>query len=75
MNTEQTVRYEVDAIVLTDGNCGYSIDTSQCGTHAAVLEWVVQLAEKDWVTNDMLVEFIAIACEASNLRLHGNYPL
>jgi len=45
----------------------------ECDTHAAILEWVVQLAEKDWVTNDMLVAFITIAGEANNLRLHGNY--
>lgn len=46
----------------------YSIHTSRCDTKEKILEWVLHLSHKSWVTRWMIIDFIEIACAEHNLN-------
>lgn len=66
-------RMEGDAIVLAgpsgviDGE--YEIPLDRCDDETKILGWVLHLAEKRWVTKDILVRFIGLASLANGVPI------
>lgn len=60
---EKQVVIDGDYIVIT-GPYPYEIEISQCSSPDQILDWVRQLAGKQWVTADMIRRFIAVARNA-----------
>ena len=49
--------------------CSYFVDFNRCDTHAAILEWVAHLSDKEWATKKHLQKFIVLACTIHKLSL------
>lgn len=45
----------------------YNIPLDACRTHKDILAWVLQLAEKTWMTMDVMERFILVACQEAGL--------
>ncbi len=45
----------------------YNIPLNKCNTLENILGWVIHLLEKDWVTKDIVDEFIETALKEHNL--------
>lgn len=50
--------------IVINGPYQYEIHISQCSSPDKILDWVRQLAGKQWVTTDMIRRFIAVARNA-----------
>ena len=53
----------------------YDIELSRCDTTEKILSWVLHLSRKNWMTGDMIHDFITTACDKHNLditRLYNN---
>ena len=50
---------ETDTAFIFNGH--YTITYERCDTSEKVLSWVVHLADKTWVTKDLIQEFIVSA--------------
>jgi hypothetical protein len=55
-----------DLIIL---NGFYEIPLSRCNSHEKILAWICHLAEKTWVTTDLLRRFLIIASKANNIEI------
>ncbi|MEI6724620.1 MAG: hypothetical protein WCN81_00180 [Actinomycetes bacterium] len=47
---------------------GYRVDLDRCMTHEQVLNWVMHLAEKNWVDTPLLRKVAIIALNSNGLR-------
>lgn len=57
---ERQVVIEGDYIVIKEP-VDYEIPLSDCATDKNILDWVMHLAEKQWVTTDIIRRFVAVA--------------
>lgn len=46
----------------------YNIPLSKCDSKEKILDWVLQLLEKNWVTKELVEEFIKTAMNAHKLK-------
>lgn len=60
----------IDLFELCDAPGEYNIPLENCATSTQILGWVHQLAEKNWLTNDVLRRFVALATENAGIDLH-----
>lgn len=65
---ERRVKVETQGIVL-DGH--YQIQFDRITTHAAILEWVLHLCGKEWVSPTMLRNVAEIAASHHKLKLYA----
>ncbi|ORM96265.1 hypothetical protein [Pantoea septica] len=49
----------------------YDVAISDCNTHEKILSWVMHLSEKNWVTKDIIRQFIRVSAHASGLKVEG----
>lgn len=57
------------SIDLDRGNGGvYQVEFRRLATPAAVLDWIAQLDEKNWVTDEMMRDFIRLLNQIGRLR-------
>jgi hypothetical protein len=54
------------------GLTDYEIPLARCDTYEKIVSWTTHLAEKDWVTVDILRHFISLACSHHDLDAHGH---
>ena len=47
----------------------YSVELNNCNTPEKILDWVMHLSEKTWMTTLMIRGFIRAACEANNIKI------
>ncbi len=47
----------------------YAIALKRADTHEKILGWVVHLAEKTWMTQQVTRRFVYLACEAAGLKV------
>lgn len=47
----------------------YEIAISECDTAAKLVNWMFHLTEKQWMTRELMREFIRVACHKSNIEL------
>ena len=51
-------------------NHWYDIELSHCCTPEAILGWVDHLSSKNWVTKEMIQEFISCAAYHHGIKIH-----
>lgn len=51
---------------------GYEVDLSTIPTKVHFLKWMFHLAEKNWVTKDLLMEFAKRVCAAKGWNPHDS---
>ena len=57
-----------DHFVIDIGNIPpYSIPINACNTPETILNWARHLAEKTWMTNEAMGEFLEKACKTANI--------
>ena len=72
--TYPSLRVDVDEagpyIVLSkfDGH-DYDIPMHQCATADEIIKWALQIADKTWVTNELVGKFVLTACDINGIRL------
>ncbi len=54
------------ALIISKGHF-YNIAMETASTETEVLEWVLHLTEKPWITTDHINEFVAAACRAYSI--------
>ena len=59
-----------DAIVLNVRH-PYCIDKSRVNTSEKIVRWVVHLTEKNWMTSELIREFVLIASKVANIKPFG----
>jgi len=52
--------------IIIDLACEYVIALNRCSTVKSILQWVIQLSEKTWMTTDVLKQFIELS-----INYHG----
>lgn len=62
------VRVE-DGHIIVNVEYGYEIPIVDCNTEAKLLGWILQLLEKNWMTNDVLERFIHVAARQSDIKI------
>jgi hypothetical protein len=63
-------------VVIEDGQIGfpkyyYWIELNRINSYKKLVGWVTQLIGKEWITRDMLAEFMRKAGSRNNLNIHG----
>lgn len=68
VSDQPALKWEVEgkAIVLV-GGFSYVITLDRCDTLEKILDWVLHLSEKTWVTTDLIESFIHLAIDANNI--------
>ena len=46
----------------------YNIPIKDCNTPEKILSWARQLAEKTWMTNDAMREFLETSCNQAGIK-------
>jgi len=47
----------------------YEVPLFECDTHAKLIGWQMHLADKSWMTVDLLAAFTEMVCEYHNLSI------
>jgi hypothetical protein len=47
----------------------YEVPLLECDTHAKLIGWQLHLADKSWMTLDLLAAFTEMVCEHHNLSI------
>jgi hypothetical protein len=55
-------------IVFRDG-AGYSIPLAACDSYDRILQWQLQLSEKQWMSLDLLMQFTLMVCDHHGLAI------
>jgi hypothetical protein len=63
--------YETKDAIVLNVRCPYCIDKSQIDTPEKIIRWVVHLSEKNWMTSELIREFILVACRCANINPFG----
>lgn len=61
--------YMHDKNIIINVTHEYNIDLNRCDTAEKLLHWIWHLTEKSWMTNDVMREFIEVACQESNIKM------
>lgn len=62
-----TVSIKEDHIVV-DVEYEYNIPIRDCDTAEKIINWARQLADKTWMTNDAMRDFLDIACDLAEIK-------
>jgi len=66
--SQAKVKYQDGAIGFTDP--GYWIELTRIPNRAALIRWVLQLLTKNWITKEMLEQFISAVCYYKRWNLY-----
>ena len=71
MNKEELEKtiYIEDENIIVNVLYEYNIPLGNCKTHKDILRWADQIADKTWMTDELLHYFISVAHKANNLDL------
>lgn len=58
----------VDDHIVVNGGFEYNIPLKTCGTPEEILNWARQLAEKTWITPELMRKFLEVACVESGIE-------
>lgn len=61
------VTFDGKYITVSEKN-SYHIEKSRCDSHAKICGWIQHLGQKNWVTSELLVEFVNVAQDAAGLE-------
>ena len=67
------VTIDDDGWITIHGPYEYEIELIRCDSHFKIIDWVLHLSEKDWMTTDMINQFIDIALRSNGLK-HPHGP-
>lgn len=54
-------------IIIDPNGAAYPVRLDQCASHEAIIEWVLHLCEKKWISVGLLEQFILEACSHHGL--------
>ena len=63
--------YETKDAIVLNVRYPYCIDKSQIDIPEKIIRWVIHLSEKNWMTSELIREFILIACQVANIKPFG----
>lgn len=58
-----------DGVITINVAYEYHISLDRCRDFGEILNWVVHLTEKSWMTTDILRYFIKVACTQNDLEI------
>lgn len=58
----------VDDHIVVNGGFEYNIPLKTCGTPEEILNWARQLAEKTWITPELMRKFLEVACMRAGIN-------
>jgi len=56
--------------IVIDIGSPYRIELSRCNTHEKIVDWVLHLSEKVWITPAIIQRFIELAAQENGLAIH-----
>jgi hypothetical protein len=60
-----------NALVLKHQVIGYEIYLDECNNSAQILDWIIQISQKDsWATNDVLAELVRALDDILDIQGH-----
>ena len=64
-------RLDKEAVALVYEEMDYDVRLSECNSSAQILDWIIQIAEKTWATNDVIGELVRALNDI--LGIQGNF--
>lgn len=52
----------------------YEVELRDIESPLALMEWVFHLSRKDWVTPEIIAQFVELVARSKGWRLHGSIP-
>lgn len=66
------VKTKTDYFAIDTGTYEYQIDFDRCNTVEKIMGWMNHLAEKTWMTKEMLNVFVQLSLERLNYIINYN---
>ena len=60
-----------ETVALVYEEMDYDVRLSECNSSAQILDWIIQIAEKTWATNDVIGELVRALDDI--LGIQGNF--
>ena len=59
-----------ETLVLRHKGTDYEIDLEACNNSAQILDWIIQVSQKTWATNDVIGEFVRALDDILDIQGH-----
>jgi len=61
---------EKETLVLKHKGTDYEVYLDECNNSAQILDWIIQVSQKSWATNDVIGELVRALDDILNIQGH-----